>query len=97
LLNSITLQLTTPNSVIVRVKGIVVPQPVLFPPVLSSSNMLLSWTAVSNKTYRLEFNLYLGLTNWDGIPGDVTTLSNKAAKLDALTSSNRFYRVRVIP
>jgi hypothetical protein len=86
----------TANSVIVRVNGLVVPQPVFFPPVLSSSNVLLSWTAVSNQTYRLEFNLDLSQTNWGAVPGDITTLSNRAAKLDALISSNRFYRVRVL-
>jgi hypothetical protein len=96
--NTVTMQLSnTANSVIVRVNGIVAPEPVLFTPVLSTSNVLLSWTAVSNKTYRLEFNPDLGLTNWDAVPGDVTTVSNRATKLDALTSSNRFYRVRVLP
>ena len=69
----------------------------LFPPVLSSSNVLLSWTAESNQTYRLEFTPDLGPTNWAAVPGDVTTLSNRATKLDALTSSNRFYRIRVLP
>jgi hypothetical protein len=53
---------------------------------------------VANATYRLEFNPDLGnLTNWSSIPGDVTTLSNTASKLDALTPSNRLYRVRVLP
>ncbi len=96
--NAMTMQLSNaPNSVIVRVSGIVVPQPILFTPVLSSSNVLLSWTAVSNQTYRLEFNPNLGPTNWAAVPGNVTSLSNMATKLDALTSSNRFYRVRVLP
>jgi hypothetical protein len=72
-------------------------QPMLFPPAISSSNVLLSWTAESNKTYRLEFNSDLGPTNWNALPGDVTTLSNRAVKPDALTPSNRFYRVRVLP
>lgn len=96
--NAVTMQLSnSPNYAIVRVSGIVVPAPMLFTPVLSSSNVLLSWTAVSNKTYRLEYTLDLGLTNWDAVSGDVTTSSNKACALDALTSSNRFYRVRVLP
>jgi hypothetical protein len=37
------------------------------------------------------------LTNWGAVSGDVTTLSNRAAKPDVRTSSNRFYRVRVLP
>jgi len=48
-------------------------------------------------TYRLEFNWDAGLTNWEAVPGDVTTLSNTASKFDAWTPSNRFYRVRVLP
>ena len=55
----------TPNSVIVRVNGLVVPELVLFPPVLSSSNVMLCWIGESNKTYRLEYTLDLGRTNWD--------------------------------
>jgi hypothetical protein len=72
-------------------------RPMLFAPMLSGSNVLLSWTAESNKTYRLEFNPGLDPTKWNAVPGDVTTLSNRATKLDALTSSNRFYRVLVNP
>ena len=87
----------TSTSVIVRVNGIVIRQPTLFTPVLSGSNVLLSWTAQSNATYRLEFNRDTSLTNWEALPGDVTTLSNTASKFDSWTPSNRFYRVRVLP
>lgn len=96
--NAVTMQLSNaPNSVIVRAAGLGVTELVLFPPVLSSSNVMLSWAAESNKTYRLEFNPDLGLSNWNAVPGGVTILSNRATQLDALTSSNRFYRVRVVP
>jgi hypothetical protein len=96
--NEVMMQLSnTANSVIARVSGIVLRPPMLFTPVLSGSNVLLSWTAQSNKTYRLEFNRDLSLTNWDPVPGDVTTSSNTASKSDPLTISNRFYRVRVLP
>ncbi len=64
---------------------------------LSPSGVLLSWTAESNRKYRLEFNADIGLTNCGIVPSDVTALSNTASKLDALTPSNRFYRVRVLP
>ena len=97
--NAVTMQLSnTANSVILRVSDVlVVPQPVLLPPALAGSNVLLTWTAVSNTTYRLEFNLDLSPSNWNALPGDVTGASNTASKLDALTPSNRFYRVRVLP
>jgi hypothetical protein len=88
----------TTTSVIVRVTNVlVVPQPLLLPPQLSGSNVNLTWTAVSNTTYRLEFNPNLDPFNWNALLGDVTAISNVASKLDALTPTNRLYRVRVIP
>ena len=66
-------------------------------PELLGPNARLTWTATSNVTYRLQFNPDASSTNWTAIPGDVTTLSNTASKLDALTSSNRLYRVRILP
>jgi hypothetical protein len=95
--NDVTLQLSnTASSVIVGVIN-VIHRPILLAPALSGSNVLLSWSAISNITYRLEYNSDLGLTNWNGLPGDVTAVSTSASKLDTLTPSNRFYRVRVLP
>ena len=98
--NQVTMQLSnTTTSVIVRVTAAAspFPQPLLLPPALSGSNVVLTWTAISNTTYRLEFNPDLTPSNWNALPGDVTGASNTASKLDALTPSNRFYRVRVLP
>ena len=98
--NRVTMQMSnTPNSVVLRVGDVLpIPQPTLFAPELASPNVRLIWTATSNVTYRLEFNPDLSnLINWSVLPGDVTTLSNTASKLDALTTSNRFYRIRVLP
>ena len=82
---------------ILRVTGVAPPPPVLQIPQIVGSNVQLTWTAVSNMTYRVEFNPDLGPTNWSAVPGDVTSTGNSASKLDPLTSSNRFYRVRVLP
>ena len=97
--NRVTLLLSnSPTSVILRATDVFpVPQPVLLTPQLAGSNALLTWTATSNVTYRLENNADVSSTNWTSLPGDVTTLSNTASKLDALTPSNRFYRVRALP
>jgi hypothetical protein len=86
-----------PNSVLVLVTGIANPQFVLLPPQISGSNINLTWTAISNLTYRLEFNSNLNPTNWTAVPGDVIATTNQASKSDILTQSNRFYRVRVLP
>jgi hypothetical protein len=98
--NEVTMQLSnTTTSVVVLVTGVAVPPPapLLQSPLLSGSNVLLTWTAVSNVAYRVEFNPNLGPSNWTALAGDVTSLSNFASKLDPLTSSNRFYRVHVLP
>jgi len=88
----------TSTSVIVRATNILaVPQPLLLPPQLAGSNVNLTWMAVSNTTYRVEFNPTLAPSNWNPIPGDVTALSNTASKSDLLTPSNRYYRVVVLP
>jgi hypothetical protein len=98
--NLVTMLLSnTATSVIVRVTAVAAAPsaPLLFSPQLSGSNVLLTWLAVSNTTYRLESNPDLNPSNWYALPGDVTGASNSASKLDALTLSNRFYRVRVLP
>jgi len=97
--NAVTMQLSnTTSSVIVQVSAVALtPAPLLLAPMLSGTNLLLTWTAVSNIAYRLEFNPDLTPSNWNTLPGDVIGLSNTASKLDALTPSNRFYRVQVVP
>ncbi len=97
--NRVTMLMSnSPSSVILQVTDVLpIPQPVLLTPQLVGSNALLTWTATSNVIYRLEFNPDIGPTNWGAVPGDVTTSSNTATKLDSLTPSKRFYRVRVLP
>jgi hypothetical protein len=96
--NQVTMELSnTPTSVLVRVTATAATPPLLFTPMLAGSNVLLTWSAVSNSTYRLEFNPTLAPSNWSGLPGDVLSTGSTASKLDALTPSNRFYRVRVLP
>lgn len=94
----VTMELSdTPNSVIVRVTDVAPPMPLLLQPELSGADIRLIWTTVSNITYRLEFRSDLDATDWNALPGDITSLSNTASKFDTLTPSNRFYRVRIVP
>ncbi len=74
-----------------------VPPPVLLPPVMSGTNILLTWSAVSNTTYRLEYNPDLDPAHWTPVPGDVTSQGNAASKLDSSRLGRRFYRVHVLP
>ncbi|HEY9174705.1 MAG TPA: hypothetical protein VI136_20655 [Verrucomicrobiae bacterium] len=98
--NDVTLALLyTPTSVVVRVEAsrADVHRVVLLPPEISGSDLRLTWTAVPNETYRVEFNADLASTNWQTLPGDIVGASNTASTLDILTPSNRFYRVRLVP
>jgi hypothetical protein len=98
--NNFTMQLSnTPNAVIVRITDVItnVPPPMLLTPTVSGANIQLTWSAKSNATYRVEFKADLTDTNWSALPGDVTSPSNTASKVDALTPTNRFYRVQVVP
>lgn len=97
--NDVTMVLSnSATSVIVRVNEVlVVPRPVLLTPEFAGPDLRLIWTAIPNTTYRLEYNPDLNATNWNALAGDVVGLSNTASKLDTMSSSNRFYRVRVLP
>jgi immunoglobulin I-set domain protein/List-Bact-rpt repeat protein len=95
----VTMQLSNAaNAVILRVTEVMtnVPQPTLLVPEIAGTNVRLTWTAVSNAVYRLEFKSDVDATNWNAIVGDLTASSNSVSTSDALTLSNRFYRVRVV-
>jgi hypothetical protein len=96
--NNVAMQLSNaPNAVIVRVTDIIAPPPPLLSAQVLGTNLNLTWNAASNFTYRVEFKPGLAFSNWSALPGDVTSTGRTAAKLDPLTPSNRFYRVRLLP
>jgi hypothetical protein len=97
--NLLAMQLTnTANSVLVRAGGPTdVSRGVVLQLFLAGSNIFLSWNALSNFTYRIEFKPDLDSLSWTPFPGDVTASNGAAFKLDKLTSSNRFYRIEVLP
>ena len=97
--NQVTMLLVnTATSVVARVTSAVSPPsiPVLLPPAISGSNVVITWSAISNTTYRVEYNPNLMPSNWNALAGDVTSLSNSATKLDRLTPTNRSYRVLLL-
>ena len=73
------------------------PQPLLLPLQIVGGNALITWTATSNVTYRVQYTSDASLTNWKEILDDITTSGSSASKLDLLTPSNRLYRVRMLP
>jgi hypothetical protein len=61
------------------------------------TNVLITWSSLSNASYRVQFKSDLTLTNWTDLPGDVSATGSSASKTDTLTASNRFYRIMVLP
>jgi len=92
---------TSGNYAIAFITGtltITAPAPSILPLTrFGTTNLLITWSAVSNGTYRVQYNPVLTTTNWTDLTGDVIATNNTASATDILTSSNRFYRVRVLP
>jgi hypothetical protein len=59
----------------------------------------LSWYAISNRTYRLQYSGDVSANNWMDLSGDVSATSATASKTDTTLSdaSQRFYRVLLVP
>jgi hypothetical protein len=97
--NRVALTLSnTPTSVVLRVGEVFpVPVPEMLQPQVAGPDLWFTWTAISNVTYRMEYETNLVSTNWTMIPGDVTTTSNTASKPHPVPATNRFYRVRALP
>ena len=77
----------------------VVSRPLMGTPVYSNGTAGLTWSAITNISYRLQFKNDLNLTNWSNVAGDVIATTTNATKLDtnAVSSSNRFYQILVLP
>jgi hypothetical protein len=76
---------------------ITAPAPVLLTPApLGAGPVNLTWTAVSNAAYRVQFNSDLSSTTWTDLVGDVLASGTRASKTDT-PPTNRFYRIRVLP
>ena len=77
---------------------ITAPAPLMLPLTrVGTTNIVITWSAVSNGTYRVQYNPVLNTTNWTDLIGDVIATGSTASKTDAMTTTNRFYRVRVLP
>jgi hypothetical protein len=78
--------------------NIVAPAPVVLSLTgAGTPNIVITWNAVSSTTYRVQYNSDLNAANWSDLPGDVTASGGTAFKTDLPTTTNRFYRVQVLP
>jgi hypothetical protein len=63
----------------------------------SDGNVLVTWSSISNRTYRLQFTTNLSANDWYDVAGDILASSYTASKIDSSPATPRFYRVRVLP
>jgi uncharacterized delta-60 repeat protein len=72
---------------------------VLKNPKLTGNNATLSWHAISNRTYRMQYTGNLLTRDWQDLPGDVCATNDLASKTDATgsTANERYYRVLQLP
>ncbi|HXS69287.1 MAG TPA: hypothetical protein VN761_10615 [Candidatus Polarisedimenticolia bacterium] len=75
-----------------------------FPPMLKNLCMTptqanLTWRAISNHYYRVQYVSDLSSTNWTDVPGDIYATGATASKSDPTSTGaqRRFYRVRELP
>jgi hypothetical protein len=64
---------------------------------VDAGHVLITWSALSNGTYRVQFKTNLNATGWTDLAGDVLATGNTASKTDILTPGSRFYRIQVLP
>src|SRR5258706_146651 len=72
-------------------------EPVFNPASISSGSFRLQWTAIAGRTYHVEFKPNLSSTTWSNLPPDIVALTNVASTTDSLTTTQRFYRVSLLP
>jgi uncharacterized repeat protein (TIGR01451 family) len=77
---------------------VVVPKPVIAGIVLTNGVAMLTWTAIAGQSYRIQTSLDLEFPNWTNVGTDVTASSASAElSITTETSTQQFYRVRVVP
>ena len=79
--------------------SIILPRPMIQSIAITGTNSVrITWSAVSNATYQLQYNENLALSNWSNLGGPVTASGSTASATDNVEGvQRRFYRVAVPP
>ena len=73
-------------------------QPEILGVSLGSDDATVTWTSIPTQTYQLQYKDSLAATSWNNVSPDVSaTDTNTSATDTAVGSSQRFYRVLVVP
>ncbi len=77
--------------------AIIRPRPSINSISTSAGQIILGWTAIPGKNYRLQSSTTLS-GPWYAVAGDVTATNFTVSKTDSISAgSNRFYRILVLP
>jgi hypothetical protein len=64
----------------------------------SGANVVITWSALSNAVYRVQYQPSLPGTNWQNLVPDVIATNSTASAVDAMANApQRYYRVMVLP
>ncbi len=88
--------LSATNSFVVRVVDAGA-NPVILSINISFPVATVTWSAISGRTYRLQYTDSSHSTNWTDVLPDVTATGSSASANDTVTLSPRFYRVLLLP
>ena len=64
---------------------------------ISGGSLIFSWPAIPGRTYRLQHKSSLDEVVWTDLPGDVAASANNATASDAVSATDRFYRLVLLP
>ena len=88
----------TVDSFIVQTAAPVIPKPVILPlTFVGADQVVVTWSAVSGFTYRVQYKTDLSTAVWNDLVGDVTATGSTATKTDIRTLTQRFYQVQLLP
>ena len=75
------------------------PQPVIQAITVSSGVVEVTWTAITGRTYRVEYRAgALAGTDWSNIPPDVTATNSTVTATNSMgANAEGYYRVRLLP
>lgn len=71
--------------------------PVILSAVFTNTNMVITWSSISNQSYRLQSKTNLLDTNWTDLPPDILANGPTASGTNAAVSSQQYYRVQLLP
>jgi hypothetical protein len=63
---------------------------------MEATNLTFNWPALVGQAYQAEYNDDLGTTNWIPLGPPIDALSRVGVITNPITSSNRFFRLRLV-